>query len=703
MLELQAAPYTQNRELSWLRFNERVLQEAVDKTVPLLERLKFVAIFTTNLDEFFMIRVGSLHDLTILKRQAIDNKTGMTAQEQLDAIFEAVKPLIAEKDEIWLSLHKQLRKQGIFELTFDELDKNEQKYLKHLFHAEIDPVLSPQIVDSHHPFPHLVNKVLHVGARLKFNGSEVLGIIPLPASLPEIIFLPGPGLRYIRTDLLLLNFTDKIFQNYIVEEKMIFCVTRNADINPNDEAFELDEDFRNKMKKLLKERKKLAPVRLEVNGGISDQFLHQLCGRLQLSCEQVYFTLSPINMGYVYSLSDKIPPADLEKLVYTAFSPQFPAELSRRESVMRQVSKRDVLLSFPYESMDPFLQLLKEASTDSSVISIKITIYRLASRAKLVDYLCAAAENGKDVTVMIELRARFDEQNNIDWSQRLEEAGCRILYGFDFYKVHSKVCLITRKEHNGVSYITQVGTGNYNEKTAAQYTDLSYITSNPGIGRDANEFFKNLAIGNLTATYRHLLVSPHSMKIRLIDLIDREIEKGTNGYIFIKVNSVTDLELIDKLREASCAGVHIEMIVRGICCLLPQVENETENIRITSIVGRYLEHPRIYIFGRDADEELYISSADFMTRNMDRRVEVACPVYSAAARKKIHRLIQLELEDNTKARQMRSDGSYRTVTYGKTPIDAQQILMDDALESALSTTSVKSRLFSRLKRLLKKN
>ena len=315
MLELQAAPYTQNRELSWLRFNERVLQEAVDKTVPLLERLKFVAIFTTNLDEFFMIRVGSLHDLTILKRQAIDNKTGMTAQEQLDAIFEAVKPLIAEKDEIWLSLHKQLRKQGIFELTFDELDKNEQKYLKHLFHAEIDPVLSPQIVDSHHPFPHLVNKVLHVGARLKFNGSEVLGIIPLPASLPEIIFLPGPGLRYIRTDLLLLNFTDKIFQNYIVEEKMIFCVTRNADINPNDEAFELDVDFRNKMKKLLKERKKLAPVRLEVNGGISDQFLHQLCGRLQLSCEQVYFTLSPINMGYVYSLSDKIPPADLEKLV----------------------------------------------------------------------------------------------------------------------------------------------------------------------------------------------------------------------------------------------------------------------------------------------------------------------------------------------------------------------------------------------------
>ena len=676
--------FTQNRELSWLRFNERVLQEAEDESVPLLERLKFVSIFTSNLDEFFMIRVGSLHDLDAVDREAADKKSGMTYRQQLDAIYDAVRPLIAQKDKVCAGIQKQLAEYGICELSVGQLEKPEQKYVREYFDREINPILSPQIVDSHHPFPHFVNKVLHVGALLKDKRGEVFGVIPMPASLPQVLFLPGADVRYVKMPDILLSQIEKVFSNYEVVEKTVFCVTRNADITPNDEAFDVDEDFRAQMKQLLRSRTKLAPVRLELGSQVSGRFRDYFCQHLGLTKEQVYTTSSPMQMGYVFSLADKLPATLHSAMTYPPFSPQAPACLVPGERVIPQVLRQDVLLSYPYESMDPFLKLIKEAASDPEVISVKITIYRLASRAKLVEYLCAAAENGKDVTVMIELRARFDEQNNIDWSQRLEEAGCRILYGFDGYKVHSKVCLITRKDRNGVSYITQVGTGNYNEKTAAQYTDLSYITADPGIGADATEFFKNLAIGNLEGEYQHLMVAPHTLKSKLMVLIDREIAKGDRGYIFLKLNSVTDLDLILKLREASQAGVRIEMIVRGICCLLPGVEGETENIHVTSIVGRYLEHARIYLFGRDQEEILYISSADFMTRNMERRVEVACPIpiRSKAAREKIHRLIEVQSMDNTKARRMGPDGLYHPVTDRTGMVNCHDVLMRDAVEAA---------------------
>ena len=682
MLQERSRSYTQNRELSWLRFNERVLLEATDESVPLLERLKFVSIFTSNLDEFFMIRVGSLHDLQLMDPENRDNKSGMTAGEQLDAIFDAVRPLIAMRDDICMRLNRQLAGYDICALSPEELEKPEQKYLKQYFQMEIDPILSPQIVDSHHPFPHLLNKVLHIGALLRDGKSELFGVIPVPASLPDILFLPGAQTRYVQTADILLGQAEKIFRNYDVVEKVVFCVTRNADITPADEAFEVDDDFRAQMKKLLRTRTKLAPVRLELSGQVSGRFLQYFCDRFQLEKKQVYVTSSPMKMGYVFALGDQLTSTLREKLTYPPFTPQPPAELVPGESVMRRVLRGDVLLSYPYESMEPFLQLLREAAYDPAVLSIKITIYRLARRAKLVDYLCAAAENGKDVTVMIELRARFDEQNNIDWSQRLEEAGCRILYGFDAYKVHSKVCLITRRDHSGIRYITQVGTGNYNEKTAAQYTDLSYLTADPEIGADANEFFKNLAIGNLEGEYRELLVAPNGMKNRLLALMDREIAKGKDGYLFFKLNSVTDLDLIDKLREASRAGVEIHMIVRGICCLLPQVEGETDSIQVTSIVGRYLEHARIYVFGRGSAERMYISSADFMTRNMSRRVEVACPILSAVVRGKIHRVMEAQMLDNTKARILQSDGSYRMPNGMRTPINCQEALMQDAISAA---------------------
>ena len=682
MREANRFTFTQNRELSWLRFNERVLQEAEDESVPLLERLKFVSIFTSNLDEFFMIRVGSLHDLDAVDPQAVDRKSGMTCRQQLDAIYAAVRPLIARKDQVCASLHKQLEQYGISELSADRLEKPEQKYVKEYFAQEIDPILSPQIVDSHHPFPHFVNKVLHVGALLRDKRGEVFGVIPLPASLPQVLFLPGADVRYVKMPDILLSQIGKIFSNYEVVEKTVFCVTRNADITPNDEAFEVDEDFRAQMKKLLRSRTKLAPVRLELGSQVSGRFQDYFCRHLGLTRDQVYTTASPMQMGYVFSLADRLPPALHSALTYPAFTPQPPAVPAPGESVLQQALRRDILLSYPYESMEPFLKLIKEAASDPAVISIKITIYRLASRAKLVDYLCAAAENGKDVTVMIELRARFDEQNNIDWSQRLEEAGCRILYGFDGYKVHSKVCLITRKDRNGVSYITQVGTGNYNEKTARQYTDLSYITADPEIGADATEFFKNLAIGNLEGEYRRLMVAPHTLKSGLMALIDREIAKGSQGYIFLKLNSVTDLDLILKLREASQAGVQVEMVVRGICCLLPGVEGETDHIQVTSIVGRYLEHARIYLFGRGQEEALYLSSADFMTRNTERRVEVACPIRSKDAREKIHRLIQVQRMDNTKARRMGPDGLYHPVSDRTGLVNCHDVLMRDAMEAA---------------------
>lgn len=673
--------FTQNRELSWLRFNERVLMEATDETVPLLERLKFIAIFTSNLDEFFMIRVGSLFDLSHFKTHTIDQKSGWTPGEQLTHIYEAVRVLYARRQQIYQEVEQQLRVHGICQLRYDELAETEVKFVRQYFKSSIAPILSPQIVDTHHPFPHLQNKALHIGAWLKYKNNPMFAVIPVPAALPEVIFLPGGETRYIRTEEVILEHVSQIFKSDTILEKTVFCVTRNADINPDDEAFDFDsDDFRGKMKKLLRQRQRLAPVRLELSRPISETFLKYLKEHLPVTQEQVYVTNAPLKMGYAFALPAKLSENKRRALTDTPFTPGVPHGVRLNAPITPQVQAHDILLPYPFEGMDTFLHLIRESAYDPDVISIKITIYRLARKAKLVEYLCAAAEAGKDVTAFIELRARFDEQNNIDWSERLEDAGCTVIYGVENYKVHSKVCLITRRSQGSVQYITQVGTGNYNEKTALQYTDLSLITANPAIGQDANHFFQNLAIGNVSGQYEHLMVAPSSLKTGIIREIDREIAKRGEGRIFIKMNAITDIDLIEKLKQASCAGVRVRMIVRGICCILPDIPEKTENIEVISIVGRFLEHSRVYCFGQGNDERMYIASADFMTRNTEKRVEVACPIYDQNVREKIHYLMDTCWADNVKARALQRDGSYRTRPIHETPIDSQQMLMAKALE-----------------------
>ena len=683
---MSAHIYTQNRELSWLAFNERVLAEAADESVPLLERLKFASIFTSNLDEFFMIRVGSLFDLMGVEPGRRDSRSGMTPEEQLHAIYDAVRPLYREREAVCLGLERLLRRYDICRLEWKELSGSEKKYCQRYFHSEVEPIISPQIVDTHHPFPHLKNNVLHIGAWVKYRSRDVFGVIPIPEALPGVLFLPcDEGLRYIHMEELLLHHAGDIFANYDVRAKCVFRVTRNADINPEDEAFDMDEndDFRKKMRKALRQRTRLAPVRLELSERINGDFLEYLKKRLPVTDEQVFFTSAPLRLDYAFSLAGKLADPELRRaLTYPEFKPCRNAQIRTGESMIRQISRSDKLLSFPFESMSPFLTLLKEASEDPDVISIKITIYRLARKAKLVEYLCAAAENGKDVTVFIELRARFDEQNNIDWSERLEDAGCNVFYGFESYKIHSKICLITRRERGEIRYITQVGTGNYNEKTAEQYTDVSLLTANRDIGQDAVEFFKNMSIGELDGEYRHLLVSPCSLKREVLRLMDGEIAKGSAGRMRFKINSLTDMDIIERLRKASRAGVRIDMVVRGICCILPGIPGETENIHIVSIVGRFLEHSRIYCFGEGEDERMYISSADFMTRNTQRRVETACPIYDSAVRAKLNGIMDLCLMDNVKARELHADGSYSPVHGGEERFDAQQLQMDRAIDAA---------------------
>ena len=683
---MSAHIYTQNRELSWLAFNERVLAEAADESVPLLERLKFASIFTSNLDEFFMIRVGSLFDLMGVEPGRRDSRSGMTPEEQLHAIYDAVRPLYREREAVCLGLERLLRRYDICRLEWKELTGSEKKYCQRYFHSEVEPIISPQIVDMHHPFPHLKNNVLHIGAWVKYRSRDVFGVIPMPEALPGVLFLPcDEGLRYIHMEELLLHHAGDIFANYDVRAKCVFRVTRNADINPEDEAFDMDEndDFRKKMRKALRQRTRLAPVRLELSERINGDFLEYLKKRLPVTDEQVFFTSAPLRLDYAFSLAGKLADPELRRaLTYPEFKPCRNAQIRTGESMIRQISRSDKLLSFPFESMSPFLTLLKEASEDPDVISIKITIYRLARKAKLVEYLCAAAENGKDVTVFIELRARFDEQNNIDWSERLEDAGCNVFYGFESYKIHSKICLITRRERGEIRYITQVGTGNYNEKTAEQYTDVSLLTANRDIGQDAVEFFKNMSIGELDGEYRHLLVSPYSLKREVLRLMDGEIAKGSAGRMRFKINSLTDMDIIERLRKASRAGVRIDMVVRGICCILPGIPGETENIHIVSIVGRFLEHSRIYCFGEGEDERMYISSADFMTRNTQRRVETACPIYDSAVRAKLNGIMDLCLMDNVKARELHADGSYSPVHGGEERFDAQQLQMERAIDAA---------------------
>ncbi len=573
---------------------------------------------------------------------------------------------------------------GLRRLTMDSLAPDEQKYIKRYFKDIIAPVLSPQIVDSHHPFPHLEGKVLHIAALLSHKKTERLGLLPVPASLPPVVFLPETPSRYILTEDILLAYADHVFEMYDVLEKTVLCVTRNADIQVDDETFGVEGgDFRKKMEKLLRQRRRMAVVRVEINRPISDHFKEHFRSRFEVSDAQIFLSrTAPLKLGYAFSLGEHLPEKKRAFLSDAPFTPQQPAMLSAGQSLLKAALQRDILLSYPYESMEPFLQMIREAANDPAVLAIRITIYRLASKAKLVEYLCAAAENGKDVTALIELRARFDEQNNIDWSERMEEAGCKIIYGFEDYKVHSKICLITRRERGAIRHITQVGTGNYNEKTAKQYTDVSLITADERIGQDAGAFFNNMALGNLSGRYSRLFVAPTSLKNNILALMDEQIAKGKDGYILLKFNSLTDIDVIAKLREASCAGVTVEMIVRGICCLLPGVPGHTENITVTSIVGRFLEHSRIYVFGRGDEEKMYISSADLMTRNTERRVEIACPIDDHAVRTRLHDILYAMQHDTVKARVLQPDGTYCKKPAVQDPICAQDLLMQQAIENA---------------------
>ncbi|WP_342366668.1 polyphosphate kinase 1 [Clostridium aminobutyricum] len=681
--------YTQNRELSWLKFNERVLEEAADSSVPLMERLKFVSIFTSNLDEFFMIRVGSLFDLSVVDEEHRDNKSGMTAKEQLEKIYIAVRTLYEQKSKVYKEIKTGLQEYGVSPLDFYELETVEVKYIKEYYKANIKPILSPQIVDPHHPFPHIANKEIYIIALLKHRNDNILGLLPVPHTLPEIIFFPSSDVRYIRTEKVLLEFASDAFGKHEIVEKNCLCVTRNADINPDSETFEAIEDFRSFMKKFLHKRKKLSVIRLEANYSMSEKFSNYLCEKFDIESRQIFISDTPLKMEYVFGLFSKLSVLQTKQLTYPAFTSAQSASLTFQQSMIKQIKQKDVMLFYPFENMDAFLHLIKEAANDPNTIAIKISIYRLAKKAKLVDYLCAAAENGKEVTVLMELRARFDEQNNIDWSEKLEEFGCKIIYGLDAYKVHSKVCLIMLKEKSGVSYITQVGTGNYNEKTAELYTDLSLITANPDIGRDAAEFFKNMSIGHIDGNYEQLLVAPTNFKSSLLAMIDEEIGKGEHGSIIIKINSLTDIDMIDRLTEASKAGVNIKLIVRGICCLLPKINGETDNITIISIVGRFLEHSRIYSFGKGDQQQIYISSADLMTRNTERRIEVACPVLDKYIKYQINTILEAIWYDNVKARILFNDGNYIKKIDNRASIDCQVYFEQVYSERAAKVSAVK--------------
>ena len=672
MNKLPDTRYTQDRELSWLKFDQRVLEEARDPSVPLMERLKFAAIFTSNLDEFFMVRVGSLTDMALMKEEHVDSKSGRTPRQQLQAIFRAVPALYRRRDKVVSELEALLKDRGVRRVRMEELKGREKKQVEKWFRTQALPILSPLVLDRRHPFPHLPNKVLSLVLGLKKNGWEGWGLLPLPGSLPSFFRLEGEGLSYVLLEDILSWYAGEIFSQYSLTGRWVISVTRNADLDPEDEAWEVDEDFRAHMGRLIKKRARLAPVRLEIQGEKGDKLLPFLCSRLSLTPNQVFFTSAPISLKYAFALEALLSPEQTRELSYPPYSPRFPDFLEPDAPVTPQVLKKDALLFYPFEQMDPFLRLIREAAFDPKTVSIKITIYRLADRAKLAEYLSAAAENGKDVTVLMELRARFDEQNNIRWAERMEEAGCTVIYGSEGLKVHSKICLITRMDRGKVRCITQVGTGNYNEKTAKLYTDLSLITADPAIGADAARFFQNMAMGSFTGDYRRLLASPFALRDRVMELMDREIAKGSEGYLFFKLNSLTDRRLIDKLAQASQAGVEVVLNIRGICCLVPGLPGLTDRITVFSIVGRYLEHSRIYQFGRGEEALLYISSADFMTRNTQRRVEIACPVLDAAARRRLLDIIARLQADNQKARLLRCDGNYVPREHRLPPFNAQE-------------------------------
>lgn len=673
-----------NRELSWLKFNERVLEEAENTEVPLCERMNFVSIYQSNLDEFFRVRVGSLQDQMLVNKKIRDNKTKMTSEEQIKAILKVVKKLNKRKDAAYKKLMDKVAEYGITLVDFTTAKPDEKKFLEQYFNHEIVPLSSPTIVGKRQPFPFLRNQEIYAVVVLQTrSGKERIGIIPCTNNMVErLIELPGGKGRYILSENIVLHYIGKVFKGYKVIGKSLIRVVRNADIDA-DALYDEDLDYREFMADLMKERKKLSPVRLDMSREIDGSVVESLCRYLDVSPERVFRSEAPLDLSFIFTIQDHLRMNP--ELFYERRVPQKSASFRDGVSILKQIEEEDKLLSYPYESIRPFLNMLNEAAEDDSVISIKMTLYRLAKQSKIVEALCEAAENGKEVVVLVELRARFDEENNIRWSRMLEKAGCQIIYGLEGFKVHSKLCLITKKGKDGIEYITQIGTGNYNEKTARLYTDLSLMTVDEKIGMDAARVFQALTKGETVEESDHLLVAPKCLQNRIIEMIEEEIRHKKNGedaYIGLKLNSLTDKRIIDKLTEASQAGVHIDMIIRGISCLIPGIKGQTENIRIISIVGRFLEHSRIYIFGCGERRKYYISSADFMTRNTVKRVEVAAPVYAPAIKGRIQGIFDLMLSDNKKAREEDSEGNYALVKCEGEPVNSQEALYQEAYDKA---------------------
>ena len=676
-----------NRELSWLDFNRRVLALGKDKNVPLGERIKFLAIYGSNLDEFFMVRVGSLQERANLeqsktKKEKRENKTNMTAAEQLAAIMPKTAQLQEECDKFYAKALENLAENGYHKVDFDHLTKEEEHLWKKYFQSELFPILSPQIVDNRHPFPFLRNKEIYLGVLLKekHTQEQSLGIVPISSQMERLHFIKKDGaVQFALTEELVLHYASSIFGKDSIQEKCLFRVTRNADIDVKEGMMDHDIDYREIMTELLRRRRKLAAVRLQITPAPAPEVERLLCSRLELTRKRVFLQKSPLDLSFFFKLSGRMEAEGHPALFYAPARPMLPPP---DYDLAAEVQKHDVLLSYPYQSIRPFIAMLKKAAQDPDVISIKMTLYRMARESQIVQALMEAAENGKEVVALVELRARFDEQNNIDWSERLEEAGCKVLYGFEDYKVHSKICLITLRERGALRHVTQIGTGNYNEKTAKQYTDVSLVTADQNIGADAAAFFSNMALGNLEGSYGTLLVAPHQLKKPILARIEEQTALGPNGYILMKFNSLTDIDVIHALSRASQAGVRVELIIRGICCLAPGVPGYTDNITVTSIVGRFLEHSRIFCFGRGEQEHVYISSADMMTRNTVRRVEIACPIRSPEIRRRLHEILDAMLADTVKARVLLPDGTYTKKPPAYEPVCAQVLLMKRAVEAA---------------------
>ena len=672
-----------NRELSWLKFNERVLEEAENPKVPLCERLTFASIYQSNLDEFFMVRVGSLIDQMLVAKDSRDNKTHMTPKEQIQAILPQVEILNRRKDEVYGKLMEKIEEYGVCLVDFSKITEEENKFLEAYFDMEISGLISPTIVGKRQPFPFLKNKEIYAVVVLTTkSGKERLGIIPCGSGVFErLIRLPG-GNTYMLSEELILHYIPKVFKGYQVKEKSLLRVTRNADIDA-DALYDEDLDYREFMADLIKKRKKLAPVRIELSRKLSEGSVKLICEHLATKSQYVFRSQAPLDLSFVFQIEDAL--RKIPELFYERRTPRKSPAFTGDRPILDQIKEKDKLLSYPYESINPFLNMLHEAANDKDVISIKMTLYRVAKQSKVVEALIEAAENGKEVLVLVELKARFDEENNIGWSRLLEDAGCRVIYGLDGYKVHSKLCLITKKTDEQVEYYTQIGTGNYNEKTSRLYTDLSLMTYNVDIGLEAANVFQALAMGETIKHVDHLLVAPKCLQNKILDMIDEEIahaRAGEPAYIGLKMNSLTDKKIMEKLVEASCAGVRIDMVIRGICCLIPQVPGKTENIHVRSIVGRFLEHSRIYIFGSEGREKIYIASADFMTRNTLRRVEVAAPVYDEEIKARLLEMFRIMLKDNQQARQENGEGIYRILPTDEEPLNAQEYFYEQAYEIA---------------------